>query len=103
MVDGFVDRLDGMPGVTEVVLAHPYKTRLIPETAIKTDLLNARKRALLLLGNFIARGNLANRQVRLQRSVARGRVFWVRQRTRARKPAAPSAGASEEPANARCQ
>src|SRR5690606_8222498 len=46
------DMLDGMPGVDEIVLAHPYKTRIIAESQIKTDKLDAQKLADLLRGNF---------------------------------------------------
>ncbi|HEY5811467.1 MAG TPA: hypothetical protein VIT23_02290 [Terrimicrobiaceae bacterium] len=49
------DTLETIPGVEEVVLAHPLKTRLIAGTQIKTDKLDARALALLLRGGFIAR------------------------------------------------
>ena len=42
------DLLGQIEGVGEVVLAHPYKTRLIAEAQIKTDQLDAQKLAKLL-------------------------------------------------------
>ena len=36
------DMLEPIAGLQEIVLAHPYKTRLIAEAQIKTDKLDAR-------------------------------------------------------------
>src|SRR5437764_6964890 len=51
------DLLGETPGVAEVVLAHPYKTRLIAEAQIKTDRIDARALAKLLRGDLIARSH----------------------------------------------
>lgn len=58
------DILEEMPEVEEIVLSHPYKTRIIAESQIKTDKLDARKLAELLRGNFISRAHAPARHVR---------------------------------------
>ena len=48
------DLLGQIDKVGEVVLAHPYKTRLIAEAQIKTDRIDAQTLAKLLRGDLIA-------------------------------------------------
>ena len=48
------DLLGQIDQVGEVVLAHPYKTRLIAEAQIKTDRIDAQTLAKLLRGDLIA-------------------------------------------------
>jgi len=48
------DLLNETEGVAEVVLAHPYKTRLIADAQIKTDGLDTEALATLLRGNLTA-------------------------------------------------
>ena len=46
------DELEELEPVEEVVLAHPYKTRLIADAQIKTDRLDAHALGTLLRGRF---------------------------------------------------
>lgn len=75
------DQLQGMEGVTEVVLAHPYKTRLIAEAQVKTDKLDARALAQLLRADLIARAHVPSAETRQRKNVLRQRLFWVKTRT----------------------
>lgn len=78
------DILEEIPGVEEIVLSHPYKTRIIAESQIKTDKLDARKLAELLRGNFISRAYAPPRHVRALKETLRQRLYWVRVRTAVR-------------------
>jgi len=75
------DILDGLPGIEEIVLSHPYKTRIIAESQIKTDKIDARKLAELLRGNFISRAYAPSKEVRRLKETLRQRLYWVRLRT----------------------
>lgn len=78
------DVLSEIEPVEEVVLAHPYKTRVIAEAQIKSDKLDARMLAQLLRGNLIARAHAPSWQTRQRRFLLRQRMFWVRLRTMVR-------------------
>lgn len=78
------DVLSQLEEVQEVVLAHPYKTRVIAEAQIKSDKLDARMLSQLLRGNLIARAHAPSKQTRERRFVLRQRMFWVRLRTMVR-------------------
>lgn len=78
------DVLQEIEQVEEVVLAHPYKTRVIAEAQIKSDKLDARILSQLLRGNFIARAHAPSWQTRQRRYLLRQRMFWVRVRTMVR-------------------
>jgi transposase len=75
------DLLGETPGVAEVVLAHPYKTRLIAEAQIKTDRIDARVLARLLRGDLVARSHAPGPATRQRKHLLRQRLFWVRLRT----------------------
>lgn len=75
------DLLGETPGVAEVVLAHPYKTRLIAEAQIKTDKIDARALAKLLRGDLVARSHAPGPATRARKHLLRQRLFWVRLRT----------------------
>src|SRR5438552_2729134 len=75
------DQLQHIEEVTEVVLAHPYKTRLIAEAQVKTDKLDARTLAQLLRADLIARAHVSSPQARARKTVLRQRLFWVKLRT----------------------
>jgi transposase len=75
------DLLGETPGVSEVVLAHPYKTRLIAEAQIKTDRIDARCLANLLRGDLVAQSHAPNAATRARKHLLRQRLFWVRRRT----------------------
>jgi len=75
------DILDDLPGIEEIVLSNPYKTRIIAESQIKTDKIDARKLAELLRGNFISRAYAPSREVRQLKQTLRQRLYWVRLRT----------------------
>lgn len=78
------DLLEGMEGIEELVLAHPYKTRVIADAQIKTDRLDARALANLLRGNLIPSAHIPTRETRSRKDLLRQRLFWVRLRTRVR-------------------
>jgi len=78
------DMIESIASVQEVVLAHPYKTRVIAEAQIKTDKIDARILAQLLRANLIPRAHIPDRQTRQKKDVLRQRLFWVKLRTRIR-------------------
>jgi transposase len=78
------DVLGETPGVEQVVLAHPYKTRLIAEAQIKTDKVDARALAMLLRGDLVAQSHAPSAAARQRKQLLRQRLFWVRLRTRLR-------------------
>lgn len=78
------DLLETIEGVEEVVLAHPYKTRVIAEVQVKTDKLDARALAKLLRADLIARAYIPSRATRQRKDVLRQRLFWVKVRTMVR-------------------
>ena len=65
----------------DIVLANPFKTRIIAEAQIKTDKVDARILADLLRGNLIARVHICGKATREIKEVLRQRRFFVRQRT----------------------
>jgi len=75
------DLLGQIDGVGEVVLAHPYKTRLIAEAQIKTDQLDAQILAKLLRGDLIAESHAPSAATRARKHLLRQRLFFVRLRT----------------------
>ena len=75
------DLLGEVPQITEVVLAHPYKTRLIAEVQIKTDRIDARVLAKLLRGDLVAQSHAPGAATRARKYLLRQRLFWVRLRT----------------------
>ena len=78
------DLLDGMDGVAQLGLAHPYKTRVIAEAQIKTDKLDARALAKLLRADLIAPAYVPTPATRRRKQLLRQRLFWVRVRTMVR-------------------
>ena len=75
------DLLGQIDEVGEVVLAHPYKTRLIAEAQIKTDRIDAQALAKLLRGDLIAQSHVPSAPTRARKHLLRQRLFWVRLRT----------------------
>ena len=75
------DRLEPLPQVEEVVVAHPLKTRLIGEAQIKTDKIDANALSTLLRGNFIARVHVPPKVVRQRKDQLRQRLYFARLRT----------------------
>jgi len=75
------DLLAKIDGIDEVMLAHPYKTRLIAEAQIKTDRLDAQMLAKLLRGDLIAQSHAPSAATRARKHLLRQRLFWVRLRT----------------------
>lgn len=64
-----------------IVLANPYKTRIIAEAQIKTDKVDARILADLLRARLVSCVHIPNRRTRQIKEVLRQRCFFVRQRT----------------------
>jgi len=75
------DKLEEIEQVDEVVLAHPYKTRLIADAQIKTDRLDAHALGTLLRGNLVARAYVPRREIRARKNLLRQRLYWARLRT----------------------
>ena len=65
----------------EVKLSHPAKTRLIAESKVKTDRIDARVLAELSRTGFVAEAYVPPREIRDQRELHRFRVFLVHLRT----------------------
>jgi transposase len=78
------ERLEAIAQVEAIVVANPYKTRLIAEAQIKTDTLDADGLATLLPGNVIAPVHVPGRQARARKNLLRQRLYWARLRTRIR-------------------
>lgn len=75
------DELGEIDGIEDIVLAHPFKTRLIADAQIKTDRLDARALATLLRGNLVATVHAPEPATRARKHVIRQRIFLVRVRT----------------------
>ena len=75
------DELEEIEQVEEVVLAHPYKTRLIADAQIKTDRLDAHALGTLLRGNLVARAHVPRGETRVRKNLLRQRLYWARLRT----------------------
>lgn len=78
------DELGEVDGIEDVVLAHPFKTRLIADAQIKTDRLDARALATLLRGNLVATVHAPAPANRARKHVIRQRMFLVQLRTKVR-------------------
>ena len=78
------DLLEETPGVSEVILSHPAKNRIIAESMHKNDRFDAHALATLLRGDFICRVHVPAREVRAQKNILRQRLWLVRMRTRVR-------------------
>lgn len=68
----------------EIKLANPLKTRIIAESKIKTDKIDARVLSTLLGGDLIAECYVPSKKVRLSRSLLGHRVNIAREQTRVR-------------------
>jgi transposase len=73
--------LEGEMAAEDIVLANPYKTRIIAEAQVKTDKVDAFILAQLLRGNLISSVHIGSRENRRRKEVLRQRAFFVRQRT----------------------
>ena len=70
----FADAFEDFEG--ELVLAHPYKNRLIAESRNKNDKVDSKVLADLLRTNFLARAWIAPKEVREARELLRYRAAW---------------------------
>lgn len=75
------DILESELPCADIVLANPYKTRIIAEAQIKTDKVDAFILAQLLRGNLISSVHIGSKENRRRKEVLRQRAFFVRQRT----------------------
>lgn len=75
------DVLEGISNIKSITVANPYQVRLIAETQIKTDKLDARKLAMLLRLGVVPECHVPDRKTRMRKEVLRQRAYWVRQRT----------------------
>jgi hypothetical protein len=78
----FVEILEREVPSERIVLANPFKTRIIAEAQIKTDKVDARILADLLRGRLVSSVHIAGRATRQIKEVLRQRCFFVRQRIR---------------------
>ena len=65
----------------DIVMANPFKTRIIAEAQVKTDKVDARILALLLRADMVSRVHIPCKATRERKEVLRQRCFFVRQRT----------------------
>lgn len=68
----FYDLLEGLGH--KVVLAHPLKTKMIAETKIKTDKIDAKTLAELLRGDFLPTSYVPPKEIRALRHLVRHRI-----------------------------
>jgi transposase len=73
--------LEGLVGEGDIVLANPYKTRIIAEAQVKTDKVDAHILAQLLRADLVSGSHIASKPTRERKDVLRQRCFFVRQRT----------------------
>ena len=68
--------------VEEVILAHPLKVKAIASAKIKTDAIDSRTLAQLLMADLIPQAHLRKADNRVKQRVIRHRAFMVAMRTR---------------------
>jgi len=68
--------------VEEVILAHPLKVKAIASAKIKTDVIDSRTLAQLLMADLIPEAHLRKGDNRLKQRIIRHRAFMVVMRTR---------------------
>jgi transposase len=68
-------------GEGDIVLANPYKTRIIAEAQVKTDKVDAHILAQLLRADLVSGSHIASKPMRERKEMLRQRCFFVRQRT----------------------
>jgi transposase len=83
-----------------IVLANPFKTRVIAEAQIKTDKVDARILSDLLRARLISSVHVVGRESRQIKEVLRQRCFFVRQRIR-RLPVANGCASCDTPSQPR--
>jgi transposase len=84
-----------MPG-GHIMLANPFKTRIIAEAQVKTDKIDARILARLLRAGLISSVHIPCKATRQRKEVLRQRCFFVRQRTMLRNRIHRLLGAQHE-------
>lgn len=65
----------------DILLANPFRTRIIAEAQVKTDKVDAHILAQLLRANLIAQVHIPAKETRQRKEVLRQRCYFVRQRT----------------------
>jgi len=78
------DTLVATPGMVEVIMAHPFKVRLICDAQLKNDKVDALRLAQLLRLDMVPRAHAASAAARLAKELVRQRACWVGMRTRLR-------------------
>jgi len=68
--------------VEEVTLAHPLKVRAIASAKIKTDAIDSRTLAELLIADLVPQAHLRKAENRIKQRVIRHRAFLIMMRTR---------------------
>ena len=78
------DILTSIPGIEEVVMAHPLKVRIICDAQLKNDKVDALRLAQLLRLDMVPRAHAATAESRNAKEIIRQRSCWVGMRTRIR-------------------
>lgn len=78
------DILAAIPGIEEVVMAHPLKVRIICDAQLKNDKVDAMRLAQLLRLDMVPRAHAASAESRNAKEIIRQRSCWVGMRTRIR-------------------
>jgi len=78
------DILVAIPGMGEVVMAHPLKVRIICDAQLKNDKVDALRLAQLLRLDMVPRAHAASAESRHAKEIVRQRSAWVGMRTRIR-------------------
>jgi transposase len=68
----------------DIILANPFKTRVIAEAQIKTDKIDAHILAQLPRADLVCAVHIPSKETRRRKDVLRQRCFFVKQRTRLR-------------------
>jgi transposase len=68
--------------VEEIILAHPFKVKAIASAKVKTDAIDSRTLAQLLMADLIPQAHLRKAENRAKQRIIRHRAFLVAMRTR---------------------
>jgi transposase len=74
-----VELMEGL--VRKVILAHPYKVRVIAESRIKTDSIDSETLAYLLRADMIPQAYMRSKEELKRQKVLRSRSFLIKMRT----------------------
>lgn len=73
--------LEEVMPVEDIIIANPFKTRIIAEAQVKNDKVDAHILSQLLRANLVCSVHICSKEARHRKEVLRQRCFFVRQRT----------------------